>query len=340
MRGDQLARQWRILKDIEASLNGLTAAEISQRVNVSVRTAYRDLSDLQMAGFPLYSEKKGNGQCWKFVDSYSLDLFQSFSFTELMALHLSKDLFKIFHGTFFFESLESLFGKILETLPSQAIEYLNHVQSTFHTGIKPYKEYDKFREIITQLYQAAMECRSVEMAYQSLGNDSDTVRKLSPYRIWFYDGTIYIIGFCHLRAEIRTFVLDRIKMLTILDETFTIPGDFDVTEYMRHSFRVMHDELYKVKIRITPSWAKYMGEKIWHESQETHTLPDGSLEMTFHVAGLTEISRWIMSLGPEVVVVEPENLKLMIADGLRNALAQYEDIDMEDSASKVPQKSG
>ena len=51
MRGDQLARQWRILKDIEASINGLTVAEISQRVNTSIRTAYRDLSDLQMAGF-------------------------------------------------------------------------------------------------------------------------------------------------------------------------------------------------------------------------------------------------------------------------------------------------
>ncbi|MCP4627010.1 MAG: WYL domain-containing protein, partial [bacterium] len=112
---------------------------------------------------------------------------------------------------------------------------------------------------------------------------------------------------------------------------------FNVAEYMRHSFRVMHDELHTVMIRVTPAWAKYMGEKRWHESQETQTLPDGSLEMTFHVAGLAEISRWIMSLGPEVIVIEPESLKQKVADGLRNTLVQYEDINME--APKPPEKS-
>ncbi len=56
MRGDQLSRQWRILRQIEVSKNGLTAAEIAELGNVSHRTAYRDLGDLQLAGFPLFAE--------------------------------------------------------------------------------------------------------------------------------------------------------------------------------------------------------------------------------------------------------------------------------------------
>jgi predicted DNA-binding transcriptional regulator YafY len=92
---------------------------------------------------------------------------------------------------------------------------------------------------------------------------------------------------------------------------------------MRHSFKVMHDELYKVKVRISPGWARWVGEKIWHESQKVSKLPDGSLEIIFRVAGLDEIKRWVLSFGPEVAVLEPEKLKEMVRKDLSRNLAQY-----------------
>jgi len=80
MRGDQLSRQWNILRQIEVSKNGLTASEIAELCGVSLRTAYRDLDDLQFAGFPLYTEKGEKVNRWKFVDSYMLKVPQPFSF--------------------------------------------------------------------------------------------------------------------------------------------------------------------------------------------------------------------------------------------------------------------
>ncbi len=50
------------------------------------------------------------------------------------------------------------------------------------------------------------------------------------------------------------FVLDRIKMLQVTDERFTIPKDFNLDDFMRHSFKAMPDELYTVRIRISPGW--------------------------------------------------------------------------------------
>jgi len=47
-----------------------------------------------------------------------------------------------------------------------------------------------------------------------------------------------------------------------------------------------------------PGWARWVGEKIWHESKKIAKLPDGGLEITFRVAGLDEIKRWILSFGP------------------------------------------
>ena len=85
----------------------------------------------------------------------------------------------------------------------------------------------------------------------------------------------------------------------------------------------LHDELYMVKVRISPSWARWVGEKIWHESQKITKLPDGGLDITFRVAGLDEIKRWVLSFGPEVVVLVPKKLKEMVRKDLSRNLAQY-----------------
>ena len=326
MRGDQLSRQWRTLRQIEVSKNGMTAAEIADLGGVSLRTAYRDLDDLQLAGFPLYAEKGEKGNRWKFIDTYKFKVPQPFTFTELMALHLSRDLFLVFKGTVFYESLETLFEKVMITLPPPMLSYLDKIQSTFHVSVKPYKDYKRFSKIINKVNQAAMECRSLEVIYKPLRSKKDTRRKIDPYKIWFFEGTIYIIGLCHLRNEVRTFVIDRIRLLSLTDEKFELPDDFDLDEYTRHSFKVMRDDLHKVKIRIKPSWARYIGEKTWHESQKTKKLSDGSLEVKFRVAGLDEIKQWVMSLGSEAYVIEPEKLKTMVKENLSKTLIQYEKI--------------
>jgi predicted DNA-binding transcriptional regulator YafY len=94
-------------------------------------------------------------------------------------------------------------------------------------------------------------------------------------------------------------------------------------DFMRHSFKVMQNELHTAKVRISPGWARWVGEKIWHESQKAKKNGDDSLELTFRVAGLDEIERWVPSFGPEAVVLEPEKLKEMVRKNLSRNLAQY-----------------
>jgi predicted DNA-binding transcriptional regulator YafY len=190
-------------------------------------------------------------------------------------------------------------------------------------GIRPYKDYRRYRELIAQVNQAAMDSCCIEIAYQPLNAETATVRKVEPYKIWFYEGTIYIIGHCRLRNEIRTFVLDRIRMLNLTEEKFDMPKSFDFQKYICHGFKVMHEELYTVRILISPSWSRYVGEKIWHESQRIQKQLDGAIEIMFRVAGLDEIKQWVLGLGPEAYVVEPEELRWMIQSDLKRSLDQY-----------------
>jgi predicted DNA-binding transcriptional regulator YafY len=92
MWGDQLARQWRVIRAIEASPNGLTVTAISQREETGIRTIYRDLEALQAAGFPLYTEKVERGNGWAFIDTFKFKIPPSFTLTELMSNYFYKDL--------------------------------------------------------------------------------------------------------------------------------------------------------------------------------------------------------------------------------------------------------
>jgi len=325
MRGDQLARQWRIIRAIEAGSQGLTVAEIADLEDCGPRSIYRDLEALQDAGFPLYTEKVNGTTRWAFIDTYKFKVPPPFTLSELMSLYLYQDLIRVFKGTYLYDSLEALFKKVRSTLPPQTIAYLDGLQSVYQVGIKPYNEYGPIREILHQVSQAAEKRLRIEMVYNPLHN-KESCRKVDPYRVWFFEGILYLIGFCHLRREVRMFVLDRIKMLQVTHERFSQPKDFDLNEFLRHRFKVMAGDLHQVKVRISPEWARWVGEKIWHESQKAKSLSNGALELTFQVAGLEEIKRWVLSFGSEVLVIAPEGLKKMIREDLRIALNQYDSI--------------
>ncbi len=87
MRGDQLARQRRIIRAIEASPNGLTVTEIAEREETGFRTIYRDLEALQAAGFPLYTEKVDRSNRWAVIDTFKFKIPPAFTLTEFISRH-------------------------------------------------------------------------------------------------------------------------------------------------------------------------------------------------------------------------------------------------------------
>ena len=78
MRGDRLARQWRIIRTIEASPNGLTVAETANRAETVIRTNRRSLEALQAAGVPLYAERVDCSNRWTFIDTFKFKIHLSF----------------------------------------------------------------------------------------------------------------------------------------------------------------------------------------------------------------------------------------------------------------------
>jgi predicted DNA-binding transcriptional regulator YafY len=79
--------------------------------------------------------------------------------------------------------------------------------------------YDE-KDIRLLLRQAFKEKKKVKIRYYSLSSDEIKWRTVSIYQL----GSNFIIAFCHLRGEERTFVIDRISQATILDKSYNIPN--------------------------------------------------------------------------------------------------------------------
>ena len=148
-------------------------------------------------------------------------------------------------------------------------------------------------------------------------------RKVDPYRIWFFNGTFYLIGYCHMRNEVRVFALDRIKMLHQTKESFEVVEDFDFEEFLRPSFGVYQGEPVKVRILFSIEAAGYIKEKIWHDSQKIVPQKDGSIVFEVEVAGTEEIKFWVMSWGSKAEVLEPQSLREEIRVEAEAAVEKY-----------------
>ena len=322
-RGDQLGRQWRIIQTLISSKMGKSAAELASELDCHPRTVYRDLEALQVAGFPIYTNRVEGKNLWSLLDTVKHQIPIPFSLTELMALYFGSDILKVFKGTVFHDSLESLFQKVKTTLPPESKKYLQNVEQTLHMGLKPYKEYAKFKEIINRVNEAALNKKSVEIVYYTMRRKKETRRKVDPYKIWFFNGTFYLIGLCHMRKEVRIFALDRIKLLHQTKETFEVPEDFSLDKFTGPSFGVFQGEPAKVRVWFHPDVAGYIKEKIWHESQKISSQNDGSIIFEAEVAGTDEVKFWIMSWGSKALVLEPASLSDEIRAEAEAVLEKY-----------------
>jgi len=323
-RGEQLGRQWRIMQKLLSSRRGRSVAELSRDLDCHPRTVYRDLEALQLAGFPIFTEREGGRSLWSVLDTLKHQIPIPFSLPELMALCFGSDILKVFKGTFFYDSLETLFQKIKTTLPAETLRYLDNVQQTLHVEHRPYQEYGKFKEIINCVNEAAVKRNRLEMVYFTMSRRQESRRKVDPYRILFFNGTFYLIGYCHLRREVRIFALDRVKMLRQTAESFAVPGDFKLEDFLKLSFGVFRGAAQKVRVLFSPEIAGYIREKIWHAGQQLYPQKDGSLILEAVVAGTQEIKQWVLSWGAGARVLEPESLREEIRKEARAVLENYQ----------------
>jgi predicted DNA-binding transcriptional regulator YafY len=322
-----LARQWTIIQNLLTSRSGKPIAELAETLGCHRRTVYRDLEALQNAGFPLYSDQEEGRARWFLIETARQSIPIPFSMTELMALYFSRDWLRVLENTVFHESLESLFKKIKATLPPEADRYLATFQRAVKVGSQPHKHYGAFRETLDRVNQAIIDQRILRIDYFTMSRKRRGRRNIAPYRLWFFDGTFYLIAYCYRRREVRVFAVDRIRSIDVLEETFHLPEERVLDSFMETSFGVYRGASVRVRIRFAPQVAGYIREKTWHTTQRLTVLKDGALLFEAEVAGTEEIKHWVMQWGAHAEVLSPANLRRDIQAEAAAMVKCYADAD-------------
>jgi len=322
-RGDQLGRQWKIIRTLIASKKGKSVHGLASDLACHPRTVYRDLEALQVAGFPVYTERHRNKSYWSLLDSAKHTIPIPFSIMELMALYFSRDMLKILKDTHFYDSLESLFQKVKATLPAEYLDYLKKIESSLQVGVKPYKDYSRFRETLELINTAIQNRQQIHISYFAMSRKKTSHRLVDPYKLWFFDATFYMLAYCHLRKDVRLFAVERIKTLTQTDVSFEPPSVFDIDNLLQDSFGAFIGNPLEVIIRFSATIAGYIQERTWHRSQVMEPQQDGSLIFKVKVAGLQAITSWVLGWGRHAVVLEPADLRHQIQTEVQATLKQY-----------------
>jgi len=324
LRGDQLARQWRLIQGLARSRFGVGLDDLAAELECTKRTVYRDLDALQYAGFPITSEKRDGRVFYRLLETFKLG-DAPFTPDELLALAFGEDLLRGLEGTVFHDSIHSALTKVKASLGPEMAVFLERLGESFRVLPGPHKRYAEVRDVIRPLNDAVLERRTVAMRYTTARTGETHTRDVDPYRVWYRGGALYVIGHDHRSNEVRTFAVDRIQEASVTGTSFSIPEDFDFEARTASAFGVVAEPAETVRIRFDPRWALYVREHEWHPSQQIEARDDGGIELCMEVGAGEELQGWVLSFGAGAEVLEPKRLREEVAAELGRMQARYAD---------------
>ncbi len=209
----------------------LSGPELAERLEVNTRTVRRYITMLQDLGIPVEADRGRYGS-YRLRPGFKLPPLM-FTEDEALALTLGLLAARRLGLTAAAPAVEGALAKIERVLPLALRERVQAVQETLildftHTGPTPGSD------IVVTLCAAAQQQRRVWINYSSWQSET-TERTVDLYGIVYRSGFWYAVGYCHLRAGIRVFRLDRVLQAELRNETFERPPDFDSLAYVLHS---------------------------------------------------------------------------------------------------------
>ncbi len=202
----------------------LTATELSQKYDVSVRTVYRDIRKLEEAGVPVTTIE---GRGYSLMEGYTVAPVQ-FTEKQANALITAQHLVSQTQDKSFVNDFNEALTKIKSVFRTSIQEKSELLHNKIHV-------FDSFPESFTsnalsEIQLAITNFNYIEINYQKANDYNISCRKIEPYAFYSTNHKWILIAWCHLRHEYRAFRIDRIKHFKILSETFE-DRKFDLNTY-------------------------------------------------------------------------------------------------------------
>jgi len=282
----------------------ITAKELSERFEVSIRTIYRDVETLSISGIPIYTSK-GKGGGISLIEDFVLNksVLSEKEQNEILMSLQSLNATKFMNVEPVLKRLSTIFNR----------ESTNWIDVDFSKWGSDDSEKEKFNIIKT----AILSTKVVSFDYFSSYGEK-TLRTVEPLKLAFKGQGWYLYGFCRLKCEFRIFKITRIKTLNLLDEAFNRDIPIDIWGEGDKSYK---NKMVTLILKIDDRMAYRLYDEFEQENIKKNL--DGSFTATVTFPESDWIYGYVMSYGEYAEVIEPKYIKEIIKRKFKEGLKKY-----------------
>lgn len=279
----------------------VTAQQVADRFEISLRTVYRDINALMESGIPIAGEA---GRGYSIESGYHLPPVM-FTREEAAAMITAGKMAEKFTDISLNQSYSSALEKVKAVMRLSDKEFLEKLETQILV-IYPNSQKEEFPNCyMTPIHKALTQNNVIILDYISNSKKENTKREIEPVGICFYGGKWHLLAYCRLRKDYRDFRIDRIKHLTVGTEVFrrNHPAVNElISRFADHASN----------IRVTLRFPKFLYSQIsdhkYYYGFIDETIEEHSFTMTLLTDSLEWMEHWLLSLGKDVEIIEPQKL--------------------------------
>lgn len=301
----------------------LTAAQIADSLEISIRTVYRYIDALCASGVPVVAESGHDGGIHILESFRETPLF--FNSVELKAL---VDAFKFAQGAGYpyTEELESALEKVKNGLHEEQRDDLSRQTSGLDV-ISPVRPPSGVL-LLRDLEQAAKDGQTVCIAYRKENAGQADERNVDPYGLAYDRNEWYVVAFCHRSLAMRTFRVDRIARLEPTEARFEKPEHFSASAYFHDQSKRKREAdgpLTVIRIEGEPDTLNAVCRH-WHLRHYLTERTDREARFLLDVPTMNKyLPMYLLTFGPAICIREPLELKRQIQEMAYGIAKHYED---------------
>lgn len=313
----------RLLKLIQLLEQGRskTADDLAELAGVSRRTVFRDLELLARAGIRYTYEhdtRRYSTERTTLLPPVTLTHAETLALL-LVARYLTGQ--QIIPDA---SAATSAGLKLESMLPPAIRDYCGPLLNGMEIRSTGTSDSGSILETLSILQTSLASERKIRAEYDSYAEGEVIDVVLCPYRLAYIHRGWYLIAFTEGISRIQTYKVERILRVRLLADPYAVDPDFSLDDYFGNAWLMIRDDKrYHVKVRFLKQVAGNVDEIHWHKTQRTTYRKDGSLIFEADVDGIREISWWILGYGDQAQVLEPPELREMIAERVKNMCAYY-----------------
>ena len=202
----------------------VTAREIANKYNISIRTVYRDMRTLEQSGIPIITEE---GKGYALMNGYKLPPVM-FTQEEALAILTAEKIIDINNDQSLSDAFKNAASKIRATFNSK--EKSKSQILSDRILVRKNDGQNTTSDILIKIQTCIANYTLIQIEYRSLENQH-TKRLVEPFALYTTQNNWILIAYCRLRKEFRAFRLDRIQKLIVQDVPFE-PHDMTLEQFL------------------------------------------------------------------------------------------------------------